>query len=72
MVGGLYYNIIPPLQFFEKNIKMNSNILSISHQLGVKNLLVLSTCIFPDNIGRSIKQIYPTVLLMTQILDMPI
>ena len=57
MVGGLYYNIKYPLQFFEKNIKMNSNILSISHQLGVKKFIgFLSTCIFPDNIGRSYKE----------------
>lgn len=57
MVGGLYYNIQHPLKFFEKNIQINSNILKISHELGVKKFIgFLSTCIFPDNLGRPYKE----------------
>ena len=37
------------LDFFRNNMKMNDNILSISHEFGVKKVIsCLSTCIFPD------------------------
>jgi len=49
MVGGLFANMRANLDFFRKNMTMNDNILSISHEFGVKKVIsCLSTCIFPD------------------------
>lgn len=49
MVGGLFANMKANLDFFRNNMKMNDNILSISHEFGVKKVIsCLSTCIFPD------------------------
>ena len=37
------------LDFFRNNMKMNDNILMVSHEFGVKKVVsCLSTCIFPD------------------------
>ena len=48
-VGGLFANMKANLDFFRNNMKMNDNILSISHEFGVKKVIsCLSTCIFPD------------------------
>ncbi len=56
-VGGLYGNMKYPANFFDENILMNSNILKISKELGVKKFIgFLSTCIFPDNIGRAYEE----------------
>jgi len=49
MVGGLFANMKANLDFFRNNMMMNDNILSISHEFGVKKVIsCLSTCIFPD------------------------
>jgi len=49
MVGGLFANMKANLDFFRNNMVMNDNILSISHEFGVKKVIsCLSTCIFPD------------------------
>jgi len=49
MVGGLFANMRANLDFFRNNMKMNDNILNISHEFGVKKVIsCLSTCIFPD------------------------
>lgn len=49
MVGGLFRNLKYNLDFFRINSQINDNVLSISHQTGVKKVVsCLSTCIFPD------------------------
>jgi len=49
MVGGLFANMRANLDFFRNNMMMNDNILTISHEFGVKKVIsCLSTCIFPD------------------------
>lgn len=49
MVGGLFANMKANSDFFRNNMKMNDNILELSHEFGVEKLVsCLSTCIFPD------------------------
>merc|ERR1712012_231399 len=49
MVGGLFHNMRANLDFFRDNMAMNDNVLSVSHQFGVRKVVsCLSTCIFPD------------------------
>eukprot|EP00494_Astrolonche_serrata_P028747 UN29014 len=49
MVGGLYSNMKYPVQFLNKNLDMNNNIMKASHKYKVEKLVsFLSTCIFPD------------------------
>jgi GDP-L-fucose synthase len=48
-VGGIFKNMAQPVQMYEDNMLMNTNILSVSHEYGVQRVLCfLSTCIFPD------------------------
>lgn len=48
-VGGIKDNIAKPVDYFEDNILMNTNILKVSHEYKVKHFIgVLSTCIYPD------------------------
>jgi GDP-L-fucose synthase len=57
MVGGLYKNMARNAEFFDKNIKINSNLLNISKDLGVKKLIgFLSTCIFPDGLNKPLEE----------------
>ena len=50
-VGGILDNINYPVDYFEENILINTNILKKCHEHDVKNLLtVLSTCIYPDKV----------------------
>mgnify|MGYP001382123414 CR=1 FL=1 len=56
-VGGLYNNMNYPADFFDENISINTNILKISKNLEIKKFIgFLSTCIFPDNIGRPYRE----------------
>ena len=49
LVGGLFANMKANCDFYRNNMKMNDNILAISHKFGVeKAVSCLSTCIFPD------------------------
>jgi len=49
MVGGLFANMKANSDFFRNNMKMNDNILELSHEFGVEKVVsCLSTCIFPD------------------------
>ncbi len=53
-VGGLYNNMQNPADFFDQNIIINSNILKIAKNTNVKKFIgFLSTCIFPDNLGKA-------------------
>jgi GDP-L-fucose synthase len=48
-VGGLFKNLNNKVDMLEKNILINSNVLKVAHEVGVKKLIAcLSTCIFPD------------------------
>ena len=51
-VGGVYHNINEPVRYFEENILMNTLIINESFKNNVKKFLgLLSSCIYPDNIG---------------------
>ena len=46
-VGGIMDNINNPVQFFEDNIYINTNVLKSAHTYGANRFLgVLSTCIY--------------------------
>jgi len=48
-VGGIKDNISKPVDYFEDNILMNTNILKVSHEYNIKQFIgILSTCIYPD------------------------
>jgi GDP-L-fucose synthase len=48
-VGGLFKNMKYKVDMFEKNILINTNVLKVCHEFGVKKVVsCLSTCIFPD------------------------
>ena len=50
-MGGLFHNMRANLDFFRDNMAMNDNVLSVSHQFGVRKVVsCLSTCIFPDKV----------------------
>lgn len=52
-VGGIKDNIAKPVDYFEDNILMNTNILKVSHEYKVKQFIgVLSTCIYPDTVKK--------------------
>ena len=54
-VGGLYKNMSHGVEFFEKNILINMNVMKAS--LHVKKLIsLMSTCIFPDKIDYPITE----------------
>ena len=48
-VGGIFRHLRYPVEFWEKNVTMNSNIIQLSKEFKVEKLVsCLSTCIFPD------------------------
>lgn len=54
-VGGLYKNMSKGVEFFEKNILINMNVMKAS--ICVKKLIsLMSTCIFPDKIDYPITE----------------
>ena len=54
-VGGLYKNMSNGVEFFEKNMLININVMKASIHLE-KLVSVMSTCIFPDNIEYPITE----------------
>lgn len=53
-VGGLFKNMRQPVQMYEDNILMNTNVLREANKLNIDNVVcILSTCIFPDSIAAS-------------------
>ena len=53
-VGGILDNIKNPVDFFEKNILINTNALKATYLTGCENFLgILSTCIYPDKLNES-------------------
>jgi GDP-L-fucose synthase len=56
-VGGLFKNMLNKVDMFEKNILINTNVLKVCHEIGVKKVVsCLSTCIFPDKINYPIDE----------------
>jgi len=50
-VGGIMDNIKNPVQFFEENIFINTNVLKYAHEAKVNQFIgILSTCIYPDKV----------------------
>lgn len=48
-VGGVFKNMAHPVEMYEENMLMNTNILRVAHEYGVQRVMCfLSTCIFPD------------------------
>ena len=48
-VGGLYSNLQSPADYFEQNLRINTNVLEACRLSEVKKMVAfLSTCIFPD------------------------
>jgi len=57
LVGGLFANMKANCDFLRNNMKMNDNILSMSHKFNVKKVVsCLSTCIFPDKTSYPIDE----------------
>ena len=50
-VGGLYSNLQSPADYFEQNLRINTNVLEACRLSRVKKMVgFLSTCIFPDTV----------------------
>lgn len=50
-VGGIMDNINSPVQFFEDNIYINTNVLKSAYAHGATRFMgILSTCIYPDQL----------------------
>ena len=50
-VGGILQNISNPADFYDENIRMNTNLLIASKNAGIPRLTsVLSTCMYPDKV----------------------
>uniref|UniRef100_A0AC35THH5 GDP-L-fucose synthase n=1 Tax=Rhabditophanes sp. KR3021 TaxID=114890 RepID=A0AC35THH5_9BILA len=57
MVGGLFANMAKNLQFFQKNMSINQNVLQCCQENNVvKCVSCLSTCIFPDKTSYPINE----------------
>jgi GDP-L-fucose synthase len=56
-VGGIFANNVYPAEFIYENLMIQSNIIHSAFLGGVKKLLFLgSSCIYPKNISRPIKE----------------
>jgi len=58
-VGGVKANAEYPVQFFNDNLEMNSNVIKLCYKYKVKKLIcALSSCIYPNNADYPIKEDY--------------
>jgi len=56
-VGGIYANITYPANFIYENLMIQNNVIHNAYLNGVKKLLFLgSSCIYPRNINKPIKE----------------
>ncbi|OQS07520.1 hypothetical protein THRCLA_00470 [Thraustotheca clavata] len=56
-VGGLFYNLHQPVDFYRENTLINDNVLLCAHESNVvKVVSCLSTCIFPNEITYPIDE----------------
>jgi GDP-L-fucose synthase len=54
-VGGLKANMDDRIGFYEDNIQINTNVISITNKLNIQKLIaVSSTCVFPDKLNKEI------------------
>ena len=52
-VGGIQENIDYPIEFFEQNILMNTNVVHEAYKHGVKKFIAISsTCVYPDALPK--------------------
>ena len=52
-VGGILQNIAQPADFYDDNIRINTNVLLAARTLGVEKFLsILTTCIYPDKVDQ--------------------
>ena len=62
-VGGLFKNMRCKVDMFETNVRINMNVLRVCHEVGVSKVVsCLSTCIFPDYLGKYDVQINEAML----------
>jgi len=48
-VGGIKTNLEQPVEFFNTNILINTNVLMAAHENDIQNIVsLLSTCVYPD------------------------
>jgi GDP-L-fucose synthase len=48
-VGGVFKNMAQPVEMYEDNMLMNTNVLRVAHECDIRRVMCyLSTCIFPD------------------------
>jgi GDP-L-fucose synthase len=47
-VGGLGANLRSPVDFFESNVRINSNVFEAAAKHNMRMVSILSTCIYPD------------------------
>ena len=48
-VGGIVDNITNPVDYYEKNVLMNTNVLMKCHSLNVDRVIAMATsCSYPD------------------------
>jgi GDP-L-fucose synthase len=48
-VGGVFKNMAQPVEMYEDNMLMNTNVLRVAHEYNIRRVMCyLSTCIFPD------------------------
>lgn len=48
-VGGVFKNMSQPVEMYQDNMLMNTNILRVAHEVGIQRVVCyMSTCIFPD------------------------
>lgn len=52
-VGGIKDNINYPLEYFNDNVLMNTNLIKVCQEYNIKKVIsVLSTCIYPDIVEK--------------------
>lgn len=57
VVGGIKRNLEDPVKILNDNLRIDANVLEAAKALNVKCLVsYLSTCAFPDNLGRPFKE----------------
>lgn len=52
-VGSIQDNILHPVDYYEKNVLMNTQILQACHKYNVKNVIsIASSCVYPDVVEK--------------------
>ncbi len=57
LVGGILYNVNNKINFLNKNLNINKNIIEACYKNKIKTLIFLgSSCVYPHNISKQIKE----------------